>query len=195
MFGPARCVACRARAGWLCSRCAREAAPPATPVVIPGIARALSPWTYEGGPRALVLALKLRHMRSAAVPLVAGIVGTCRSAWFGADAVTWVPARARDQARRGFDHAEVLGRGVAHGLGLPPAPVLRRTGMQPDQAGLSRAQRLSNLDGAFGAVRPVTGHLLLIDDLVTTGATAAACAACLVSAGATQVTLATACVA
>ncbi len=195
MLGPPRCVVCGARIDWLCGTCARDAAPPRASVAIPGIARTVSPWAYEGGPRSLILALKLRHMRSAAAPLAQGIARSCRSARVGAEVVTWVPARRRDRARRGFDHAEVLARGVAGHLGLPVVGAIARRGSQRDQAGLDRVQRLSNLSGAFTATRSLDARVLLIDDLVTTGATATECASSLASAGAARVELATACIA
>lgn len=110
-----------------------------------------------------------------------------------ADVVTWVPARNKDRALRGFDHAEVLARGVGARLGLPAAALLARRGHQLDQVGLDRTQRLLNLTSAFGALRSVGGSILLIDDLVTTGATARACAEALTGAGAGRLDLLVAC--
>lgn len=140
-----------------------------------------------------MLALKLRHARTAAEPLVEAMVLAARRARLDADLVTWVPARRRDKRQRGFDHAEVLARGVARTLGLPAVQLLERIGVQADQVGLDRASRLSNLSGAFAARRGFAGAVLLVDDLVTTGATARSCAACLLSGGASSVQLVAAC--
>ena len=153
----------------------------------------MAPWSYRGAPRSLVLALKLRGMRSAAGPLSEAMAGGCRRAGMTATAVTWVPARRADRRRRGFDHAEVLAAGVASALGLPAFSALERRGVQADQAGLDRVARASNVGGAFAGVTPVDGSILLVDDLVTTGATAAACARALRSVGASAVELAVAC--
>ncbi len=153
----------------------------------------MAPWLYEGGPRSLVLALKLRSARTAAAPLVEAMTTAAYRARIDADVVTWVPARTRDIHRRGFDHAEVLARGVAERLGLPRDRLLQRRGVQRDQAGLDRLQRLSNLAGAFHTPGAVGDRVLLVDDLVTTGATAASCAGALSGAGAATITLLVGC--
>ena len=193
LFGPPRCVACRTRADWLCMPCRAEARPPQEAMVINGVARGLAPWAYEGGPRSLILALKVRGSRGAAGPLIDAMVRSARTARLDADTVTWVPARRKDKLARGFDHAEVLAVGVARGLGVPAAPLLRRRGHQLDQAGLDRKHRLTNLAKAFEAADPVSGTVLLVDDLVTTGATAACCAGALTAAGAERIDLLAAC--
>lgn len=193
MFGPPRCVLCAKREDWLCTACRAEARPPQEPMAIKDVVVAAAPWAYEGGPRSLVLALKLRGLKGAAGPLVDEMVGCCRRSGMQADAVTWVPARRRDIRARGFDHAEVLALGVATQLGLPADPLLARRGHQRDQAGLDRAHRLSNLATAFGARAAISGAVLLVDDLVTTGATAASCARALKSAGAARIDLLVSC--
>ena len=141
----------------------------------------------------MILALKLRGIRTAAGPLVLAMATECRRAGVSATAVTWVPARSADRRRRGFDHAEVLARGVASALGLPAVHALSRRGVQADQAGLDRPARAANVGGAFVASRRLDGPVLLVDDLVTTGATAAACAVALRAAGASAVALAAGC--
>ena len=193
MFGPPRCVLCTRREDWLCRSCRSEARPPHEAMVIKDVSSAVAPWAYEGGPRSLILALKLRGLKAAADPLIDAMVRCSRRNGIAADAVTWVPARRRDARARGFDHAEVLARGVAERLGLPAAPLLVRRGHQRDQAGLDRAHRLSNLATAFEARAQTAGSVLLVDDLVTTGATAAACAKALKRAGADRVDLLVGC--
>lgn len=193
MFGPPRCVLCRKREDWLCAVCREQARPPQEAIVIRGVTRALAPWAYEGGPRSLILALKLRGLKTAAGPLIEEMARCATRAAVDAEAVTWVPARARDRTLRGFDHAEVLARGVASRTGVPAVPLLARRGYQADQAGLTRSERLSNLAAAFAARSAPPRSILLIDDLVTTGATAAACTAALKGAGAGRVDLLVAC--
>ncbi len=152
----------------------------------------LAAWPYEGAARSLILELKLRGRRAAAVPLVEAIVREVGRQGLDGEVVTWVPGRRADTRRRGFDHAEVLARGVARRLGLRSRDLLSRTSTRPDQAGLSAVERRVNLTGAFesqGCRAPV----VLVDDLVTTGATAIACASALAAAGVPSVELLVAC--
>jgi predicted amidophosphoribosyltransferase len=188
LFGPARCEGCGAYAGALCNECrARVArADPAPP--IPGVDRALVPWAYAGAARRLILGLKLRGNRAAATPLVDAMRADVLARGLAGDVVTWVPGRPGDRRRRGFDHAELLGRTLAGRTGLRASPLLVRLKNPPDQASLGAAQRRVNLHGAFGG-RSCKGLVVVVDDLVTTGATARACAAALRSAGATGVEL------
>lgn len=176
----------------MCGACAGALSPPVEHAPVPGIAAIHCPWAYDGAARDLMLAVKLRGRRDAASPLVVGVVHAIRAAGSLAASVTWVPARKRDIRRRGFDHAEVIAAGVAQGLGLPAHRLLARRLVRPDQAGLSAAERRANLLGAFSS-RRCSGAVLLVDDLVTTGATARACAGALRDAGAARVELAVAC--
>lgn len=193
MFGPPRCVVCRKRQDWLCALCRAKARPPQEPMVIKDVTRAVAPWAYEGGPRSLVLALKLRGSKTAADPLIEAMTECARRTGLAGDAVTWVPARHQDKAERGFDHAEVLARGVAERLGLPAIPLLARRGVQIDQAGLDRRQRSLNLVGAFTTMSRLVNPVLLVDDVLTSGATASSCATVLKAAGATRIDLLVAC--
>ncbi|MGH2820050.1 MAG: ComF family protein, partial [Actinomycetota bacterium] len=85
-------------------------------------------------------------------------------------------------ARRGYDHAEVLARAASARLGMPCMRLLARRRDPPDQTSLGAAQRRRNLSGAFVAFA-CPSPVVLADDLVTTGATASACAAALLAAG------------
>lgn len=164
-------------------------APAPDALALPGILRCGAPWAYDGRARDLVLALKLRARRPAAGPL-----GEAVAEWLGErpPLVTWVPGRPSDIRDRGFDHAEVIARVVARRWGAHARCLLRRTGFAPDQTTLSRKERLRNLGGVFAsATSPV--EVVLVDDLVTTGATAVACAHALRQAGARRVTVAAAC--
>ena len=81
-------------------------------------------------------------------------------------------ATSAARRRRGFDHAELLARGLAQQLNLPVAAPLARPRTR-DQRALSRRARLENTAGRFEALPGATvpGHLLLVDDVCTTGAT------------------------
>jgi predicted amidophosphoribosyltransferase len=113
-----------------------------------------------------------------------------------ADVVTWVPLAPRRRAERGFDQAHVLAKALARQLGLPAAVYVRRVRATTPQARRAREQRFAAMAGAFaplGRGRPAPPTVLLVDDVLTTGATASACAAALVDAGARTVHLLTAC--
>jgi predicted amidophosphoribosyltransferase len=109
----------------------------------------------------------------------------------GASMVTWVPLARRRRAERGFDQAKVLAVAVGREAGLPVRGLLRRVVATTPQAERDAAARREAMRGAF-VVRDrvvVPGHVLLVDDVLTTGATAAACAEALRARGTSQVTL------
>ena len=111
----------------------------------------------------------------------------------GVQAITWVPLARRRLAGRGYDQAEVLAAATARGMNLPAIPLLRRISATDPQARRSAAERRAAMRGVFETLaRRVPPSVLLIDDVLTTGATAAACAEALASAGARQVHLLTA---
>jgi len=112
-----------------------------------------------------------------------------------ADAVTWVPLASRRRAERGFDQARVLARALAREVDLPAVAFVRRTKATAPQARRTREQRLEAMRDAFACTpqKPVPRRLLLVDDVLTTGATASACAAALVRGGAQEIHLLTAC--
>ncbi|HVL64527.1 MAG TPA: ComF family protein [Actinomycetota bacterium] len=149
-------------------------------------------WSYEGPGRAVVLALKERGRRGCADPLAAAAAQAVWREGSAADALTFVPARRDDVRRRGFDHGALLAREVGRRLGLEVLPLLSRARPVDDQVGLSATARRENLRGAFISA-PAPARIALVDDVVTTGATAAACAAALRRAGTRRVELIVAC--
>ncbi|MEJ5368477.1 MAG: ComF family protein [Bryobacteraceae bacterium] len=101
-----------------------------------------------------------------------------------------VPSHWRRRLWRGFDQAAVLARELSRRTAIPVEQALRRNRHTPPQAGLTRRQRRDNIRGCFVAARPeaVRGRrVLLIDDVLTTGATVNAAAAVLRRAGAAHV--------
>jgi ComF family protein len=110
------------------------------------------------------------------------------------DAVVPMPLHWRRRFQRGFNQAAVLAKDVAQRRRIPLLNAVRRVRATATQTGLTNAQRRENVRGAFraGRGRPLEGlRILLVDDVMTTGATGSACAAALKRAGAKSVTLLT----
>lgn len=191
MFTALRCPSChhmfrvrpeRDRDSWsgalvrMCPDCRRL--PAASRV--PGAAIA-----FEGSGRDLVADLKFRGRQSAARALAAELARAVRADDHDFDVVTWAPTSARRRRRRGFDQAELIARLVARELRLPCRRLLERE-RGVAQTGRTRVERLS---GPVFRARPASRALrvLVIDDVVTTGATLRAAAHALGAAGWTDV--------
>ena len=150
---------------------------------------------YGGALRELVHLLKYRGMEPLALPLgqrMASIADApeCRELFSRCQAVVAVPLDSARKRERGYNQAELLARVVAKQLHLPllPAGTLARTRATPSQSGLNRIERRENMHGAFVCKHPkLPKTILLIDDVMTTGATLDACAQALSAAGAREV--------
>lgn len=145
---------------------------PALPVpALAGFDLAVALVAYEGGGRRLLTALKYRNARAAVAPwLTAGMAELARP--LRPDLVTWAPtSRARRQAR-GFDQAQVLAQGLARRLGLPAVALLRRL-PGPAQTGRTWVERQQgpSFVPRRAATRVVGRRVLMIDDVITSGAT------------------------
>ena len=109
----------------------------------------------------------------------------------GFDGVCWVPVSKKRRKSRGYDQSELLARVIAKKLSLPLVPALQKHAERGPQSQLKdAAQRRSNASGAFSVLpgADVSGKtLLLIDDIVTTGATLSECCRVLKGAGAARV--------
>jgi ComF family protein len=139
---------------------------------------------YDGAARGLVSALKFQgRLRLAAV--LAQALAAALPAQPDAATIVAVPAAPRRRRRRGFDPAELIAAALAAELELPLAAPLRRAD-GPRQVGRPRVDRLAT-PPRVRALGPVVGAVLVVDDVLTTGATLRACAEALRAAGAIRI--------
>lgn len=167
--------------GSVCSACATRR---------PAFSRALSYGLYKDELAAAIHVFKFQGIKRLYRPLGKFLLGFDLE---GIDAAVPVPLSIRGLRERGFNQSLLLARTVACASGIPLLmDGLIKTADTPAQIGLSAKERRRNLKGAFKAVRNFEGlHLLLIDDVMTTGATAGECSLELRRAGAEDVTVLT----
>lgn len=188
-LAPPLCAACgrscRADAV-VCTRCARRlaAAQPLSGAGPPGIDRAWSSASHEGVARDLVTALKFRRLLPVAELMADRIRWLAPTALLGG-AIVPVPAAPLRSRRRGFDPAAELAAALARRLEAPLQPCLARRGGRR-QVGRRRAERIGR-PPHIRAAGDVPRSALLVDDVLTTGATLSACAQALRAAGAVRV--------
>ena len=155
-------------------------------------ARCFSPLWYRGSVRRGMEQFKFRggqiHAR-----LFGTLMARCLHDQWGeeVDCITWVPVTRRRLGERGFDQCELLAREVGKNLGVEVVSALEKVRDTKQQARItSSSARQANVTGAYAAREGIdlTGkQVVLVDDVVTSGATMAECAACLRIAGAEKV--------
>lgn len=189
-IAPPFCARCGDRllstsgAAALCARC--RARPPT-------LVLARSAGAYDGALRRIIHAFKYEGRRALAAPLASRMREAGAGVLDAADALVPVPLHPFRRWRRGFNQADDLARA----LGLPVWPALRRIRHGPPQATLPAARRHTNVARAYTlrahAGRLLAGrHVILIDDVMTTGETMEACARVLMLGGAKSVSALTA---
>jgi ComF family protein len=141
---------------------------------------------YDGPAKELVLQLKFQRSRSAA-QVAARLLTARLPVDLAADCITAVPIAPVRYRERGYNQAELIARAVARLSGVPYRSLLGRNGAA-HQIGRGRHERLEAIGGAFYPTRRLRGErVLVIDDVLTTGATLAECARVLELAGAGRI--------
>ena len=149
-------------------------------------------WYYEGNIRESLLRYKFRRARHYA-PVYGRMLAMRLLQEYpdGFDLLTWVPISRLRRFKRGYDQVELLAQAVAQELGMTPVSTLKKIRNNRPQSGIAAAaKRRANVLGVYRAVCPqeVQGkRILLLDDIITTGATAGECARVLLTAGAKEV--------
>ena len=182
-LGTTLCERCGAPTAWPVRRC-RECAGRRL-----AFASARAAVAYDGTVRALVGAWKergLRRLAALAAELVAEEVTRP-----GVTALCFVPPDGDRSLRRGHHPAERLARELGRRWELPVEPLLRRARAAPRQRGLPLAERRRNVAGAFAPAGRAPPGVALVDDVYTSGATAAAAASALRKGGARRVEVVT----
>jgi len=149
-------------------------------------------WYYEGNVRKSLLRYKFYHARSYADGygrlLAMKLLQTNPE---GFDCVTWVPVSRLRKLRRGYDQVELLARSVGRELGMTPTALLKKVRHNRPQSGIrDAAKRRGNVLGVYREVNreAISGkRILLLDDILTTGATAGEWARVLLTCGAKEV--------
>ncbi len=183
MFLPRTCPVCGARGAAPCPRCAadlRRARPLPPPT---GVDTCHALLAYEGVGREVVARLKYRNARSA-LPFLADGMARLAAATTPVDVVTWAPTTDARRRTRGFDQAELLARAVARRLHVPCRRLLVRP---PGVAQTGQSLDSRRRGPTFHPARRPAPRVLLVDDVVTSGATVSAAAGALRAAGAHQV--------
>jgi predicted amidophosphoribosyltransferase len=191
-----RCPVCGAAGAVPCAKC-RAALRPSDPVpAIEGVDWCAALLAYRGAGRELVARAKFRNQRAGLAWLGRGMAEVVRASGNEPALVTWAPADPGHVRSRGFDHGELLAKQVARGLGVPCVALLERTrGLV--LTGLSAGDRAGGPPIGPRRLRsralPLRGAtVLVVDDVVTTGATLRRAAAALRSIGAARVLAVTA---
>jgi predicted amidophosphoribosyltransferase len=188
LLAPPLCWSCRspaARGDPLCRGCRRSLRfLPAAPVALRGL-ETWAPVAYDGAARDLVKALKFRGAAGVAGAMAALVVANAPAGLL-AGALVPVPLHPARRRTRPFNQSVLVAAAVSARANLPVVDCLIRKGSKATQVGRARAARLT-VAGTIEATGRPPPTALLVDDVVTTGATLAACAGALRAAGAREV--------
>lgn len=149
-------------------------------------------WYYEGNVRRSLLRYKFYNSRNFAAGYGRLLAMKLLEAHpEGFDCLTWVPVSPLRKLQRGYDQVELLAKAVGRELGMEPVPLVKKVRHNRPQSGISgAAKRRANVLGAYREInrQQIAGkRILLLDDILTTGATAGEAGRVLLTAGAKEI--------
>lgn len=158
---------------------------------IPFVAGWTAVWYYRDNVKNSIHRYKFRNARGYAAPYGRLLAIRIQQMQTEFDYITWVPVSFRRRYRRGYDQVELLAKSVSKELGIPICATLKKVRHTPAQSGLRDAsQRKANVLGAYSVLPScdISGKtVLLLDDVITTGATTSECAKVLQASGAEKI--------
>ena len=181
------CGRCRKELPWTCGAAQKQS--------FRHVASCVSPLYYEGDVRRSLLRYKFGGL-SVYAPKYAELMYSCiEENELSFDLITWAPLGRKRLRKRGYDQAKLLALALSERFGKPCAQLLIKSKDNPPQSGTGSAEkRRANVSGVYRVTEPSLvkdRRVLLVDDIVTTGATISECAKVLKTAGAESVCAAT----
>jgi ComF family protein len=193
---PGKCVFCRKilpkHCEQICQPC-RELLPKplSNHKKIPFSCGWIAVWQYEDTVRSSLLRFKFGRKRHYASTYGKELASKLQSIGKNFDIITWVPISTRRKLKRGYDQGQLLSLALETHTGIPVLQCLKKRKHNPPQSTLhGEAQRKANVLGVYKAINQsefVGKRILLLDDIITTGATISECAKTLMLAGAQEV--------
>lgn len=177
------CAACRKELPWTrgAAQCRR----------LRHVPRCFSPLLYEGAVRKSLLRYKFRGLSAYARNYSEILINCIDENRISCDIITWAPLGSRRLRKRGYDQSRLLAEGIASRRGWRCEKLLKKTRENPPQSGTgSPEKRRANVAGAYAVTDAslVAGkRILLVDDIVTSGATISECARVLKASGAAEI--------
>ena len=197
---PPRCIFCRAvipSGANICKKCEEEIlhSNPIQYINVSAVGktiRCIVPYSYSGKVRQSIIRFKFQNQKQFAVFYAEKITEEIQKKYFNEkfDAVTCVPISAQRRKMRGYNQSELIARAISKRTNFPYRDYLMKITDNKEQHKLSEKERQFNVCGVY---RPLNEHeiigkkILLIDDIVTTGATLCECASVLFRSGAREV--------
>ncbi len=157
----------------ICEKCSEQLERYYDNYNLPYVDKLISTYSYNNFSKKLINRYKLEEQRYLSKLFAKIVLEIIKNADIGIDYVTWIPARRIAKSQRGFDHAADIAKQLARYLDLPCESFLKLNKRQMAQKDLTAKERLLNVEDGFICDREfsVGERILVVDDIITTGAT------------------------